>query len=107
MTSSACELKPQRLVQGLINRTGLAWSPDGKWLAFDGEYGDHGRGVWVTNMSGKVTRILAGDYRRPHWSPDGNTIVVSGPDLDNESVRLDQYRSIYTVRVADLRTIGP
>lgn len=49
----------------------LAWSPDGKSIAFAGSGGIHVADVWA----GTVQDLVAGDVgvllRNPNWSPDG------------------------------------
>ena len=57
-----------------------AWSPDGKWIAFNGPDADSGADLWITSVSGDSLRQLTteslGDYN-PHWSPDGKWIVFA------------------------------
>src|SRR5512138_3401917 len=88
----------------MVNQTvwALAWSPDGRSLAFSSDVG----GVWVmdahtgrvfsrqTNLSGTVTSLA--------WSPDGARLVANHDTAygirrwklsDNESVRLFDQRA--------------
>jgi TolB protein len=57
------------------------WSPDGKKLAFDTPYQDP-RGanvIWIINADGTGLRDISqhgvGEWRMPHWSPDGRNLV--------------------------------
>ena len=77
-------LEPKALPAG----SGLAWSPDGRRLAFGG-----GRGIATVDVDLKWTDILVwphrtGSSQQPAWSPDGtrlawfnpDSIVISDPD---------------------------
>jgi Tol biopolymer transport system component len=50
---------------------GLAWSPDGEYLAFS--YGSCESVVYVVDLDGELRRI--GDGGGPAWSPDGTRLV--------------------------------
>ncbi|HEX4947116.1 MAG TPA: LpqB family beta-propeller domain-containing protein [Blastocatellia bacterium] len=56
-----------------------AWSPDGKWIAFQ-SYRDGNFHLWIITPDGKqLTQLTSGtfDDREPHWSPDGKRIVFA------------------------------
>jgi len=53
----------------------LAWSPDGKELAFR-NYEPHE--IWVLSFEGTGVRRVAPDGIDPHWSRDGKRIVYGG-----------------------------
>jgi Tol biopolymer transport system component len=75
-----CANKLQRLLEGIQGQLKVAWSPDGRWLAVDGDVQDRGRGIWLMNLSTRVIfQVADGDYAWPEWSPDGRSIMVSGP----------------------------
>ena len=71
------------------------WSPDGKWIAFDGRVGDSS-GVAVAHADGSDVRLLATTHgtnavlpragNRLAWSPDGKRIAFTstapGPEED-------------------------
>ena len=67
------------LVNGLRHPTGLAWSPDGRWIAFSAELAKNSRqeGIWLTDAETGASKLLIrGSYGRPSWSPDGEQMVV-------------------------------
>jgi Tol biopolymer transport system component len=52
-----------------------AWSPDGRWLAFDSpDAKSHEEHIWIASIDGKHLRAL-GQGENPQFSPDGNSIV--------------------------------
>ena len=77
---------PRRLTDLGFDSRGLAWSPDGRRLAFtaDSHQRDehsYGRGdLWTVDLDGNVTRLTDDEYNysSPSWSPDGGRIVVRG-----------------------------
>ena len=53
-----------------------AFSPDGKWIAFDSDRGGYVSTVWLLHLSdGKLTRITKPDLEAfwPNWSPTAPT----------------------------------
>jgi Tol biopolymer transport system component len=76
---------------------GVAFSPDGRWLAFPGytpcqEIHCARLEVWVVRVDGSGLRRLASGHS-PSWSPDGQTLAYSG-DLDYNN---DAY-GVYAIR---------
>ncbi len=63
----------------------LAWSPDGRWLAFTGvvsrraKGGDQATDLFVVRANGSGLRRLTrtGSASDPVWSPDGRTVVFA------------------------------
>jgi len=73
----------------------LSWSPDGRFLAFNGTDGDGPPSIWIVSVeSGEYHRAsnLPRGYhseRSPAWSPDGRTIAfVRGHDTYSRAVIL-------------------
>lgn len=75
-----------------------AWSPDGRWVAFDSDRAGK-QEVWVVGRDGtglrRVTRAFPGQAFTPTWSPDGRRIAyattragiaVAGADGSGERV---------------------
>ena len=69
---------------------GLAWSPDGQWLAFVGEMHGYQEGLWLYTPEAPHLRLVARweHLHSPTWSPDGQQlIVVELPPPAHESDR--------------------
>ncbi len=59
----------------------LAWSPDGKYLAFTGAMDGQSSDLYVySTVDGRITRLTSGPSQAidPLWSPDGRYIVSFG-----------------------------
>ena len=78
--------EPRQLTRLGINAGGVAWSPDGRWLAFTADSGQRDEhsyeraDLWRVDLGGSVTRLTDDEYNysSPSWSPDGSRIVVRG-----------------------------
>ena len=78
--------EPRQLTGLGINAGGLAWSPDGRRLAFTAdshqrdEHSYERSDLWTVDLDGNVTRLSDDEYNysSPSWSPDGSRIVVRG-----------------------------
>jgi hypothetical protein len=67
--------RTRRLVGDLDGATGLAWSPDGKQLAYAG--GAANTGVWLVDSASGTTHLMsAGDFRYLAWAESGDTIAA-------------------------------
>ncbi|MGQ0643639.1 MAG: amidohydrolase family protein [Gemmatimonadaceae bacterium] len=86
------------------------WSPDGKWIAFQG-YRDGGYDIWLVAPEGNGLRQLTQgpfDDREPTWSHDGSRIAFSSDRSDAAPTRpIAGNYDIWTVDVAsgDVRQI--
>ena len=86
------EGKEVRLIlEGFHNASGVAWSPQGRWLAFPAAFGEveeEGSGLWLIDLElGQVRQIAEGIFGSVSWSEDGQRIAVVqflGPPLERE-----------------------
>ncbi len=71
-----------RLLSSNVDVRGAAsWSPDGKWIVVAGS-DRNGLGVFKLPVDGgSPIRIATGPYLDPVWSPRGDLIVYSGPQV--------------------------
>jgi Tol biopolymer transport system component len=83
------------------------WSPDGEYLAYVTERampsgGSYHRPLHVLHLKTGEERELAGEIevRRPRWSPDGNSILVTGYD-NNKRDNKDYNGGVYKIDVQD------
>ena len=55
------------------------WSPDGKWIAFDVNWSNHGKIFMVSSQGGPVREIApdASNHLVPNWSHDGKWIYFA------------------------------
>ena len=79
------------LLEGFDDSGGVSFSPDGRWLAFPGRFGQREgeeQGLWLVDVETGERRLVAeGLIGVPNWSPDGQRIVavrLKGPPLDRE-----------------------
>jgi WD40 repeat protein len=70
------DFAPQAVLSGVRHPRGLAWSPNGRWLAFAGQVDGRGAGTWLFDpTSHRVVRIADKSLDELAWSPDGQQIV--------------------------------
>ncbi len=78
--------EPRRLTDLGVDAAGLAWSPDGRRLAFTAdahqrdELSYERADLWTADLDGTVTRLSDDEYSysSPAWSADGRRIVARG-----------------------------
>ncbi len=64
-------------------RGSVSWSPDGTWIVAGGEDLDGGSGLFKVSVAGdRVEKIVEGQALNPVWSPAGELIVYSGPQVN-------------------------
>jgi Tol biopolymer transport system component len=75
--------RPLAYLQGRFNEANPAFSPDGKWIAYDSD--ESGRSeVYVSAYTspGRVQKVSTGGGRWPRWSRDGKELFyVSGQTM--------------------------
>lgn len=75
----------------------LAWSPDGRWIAYSRDSGFSSQdSLWIVAAAGGKPRLLACHSScsavQPEWSPDGHTLVFERSNLSSGA------SGLYTVR---------
>ncbi len=82
--TGADPLVPADYVSTAIREGGLAWSPDGRWLAFVGAMEGGSVDVYTYDtFSGAITRLTDGPTHacRLSWSPGGDYVLHQGFDM--------------------------
>ena len=70
-------------VRAIVDLPGMAWSPDGRKLAFIGAQDGPSADLYVYSLDdGSIARLTDGPSQAydPSWSPDGKNIVQLGAD---------------------------
>jgi tricorn protease len=72
----------RRLTSDLGSESSPAFSPDGRWIAFTGEYGGNPDVYVVPAMGGQPERLTwhPGEDMVQGWTPDGRVLFRSGRD---------------------------
>jgi dipeptidyl aminopeptidase/acylaminoacyl peptidase len=100
--------KPMQLLHTRGRLDSLAWSPDGKYLSFASERGDHGF-IGVYSVADHTLRYLDPSTeidRDPVWSPDSHSIafVRIPPDTSGVSFKPRRTAQPWSIIVADAAT---
>jgi dipeptidyl aminopeptidase/acylaminoacyl peptidase len=100
--------KPVQLLHGRGNLGSLSWSPDGKYLAFRSDRGDHGF-VGVFSLAEKSFRYLDPSTEidgGPVWSPDSRHLAFVRMPADAPGIDFKPHREgqPWSIRVADAAT---
>jgi dipeptidyl aminopeptidase/acylaminoacyl peptidase len=86
--------EPRQLTSGDYDVANPAWSPDGKWIAFDADLEPDWniryryRIFRVPSAGGRIRELvsLAGNARAPSYSPDGRHLAFLGTDVSDPLV---------------------
>ena len=94
--------KVTNIVDNVAGVSGTAWSPTGRWIAFIGNPGRRGNGLWLVDPAGKhLTRIAARPgLRTVSWSPDGRHLFYLGVDGDLPGSRVFSDIGVHRVDLA-------
>ena len=100
--------KPVQLFHGRGDLGSLNWSPDGKYLAFTSERGDHGF-IGVFSFAEQSLEYLDPSTEidaEPVWSPDSRSIAFVRIPPDTSGIDFKPRRSAqpWSLRVADVKT---
>lgn len=74
-------LRPPESLLAITQETSLAWSPDGRYLAFMGAHEGPSSDLYIYKLEDEsITRLTDGPSEgiRPNWSPDGRYILHLG-----------------------------
>jgi dipeptidyl aminopeptidase/acylaminoacyl peptidase len=71
---------PRRLPTGRLKAGAFTWSPDGRWIAFEGTTTTTCCSIYVTHRDGSARRRIVRSGSDPTWSPDGNRIAYRADD---------------------------
>ena len=92
----------QQLTRLAQSPSGLSWSPDGKWLAFNTLVPGFNHVFIISTAGGATRQLTAGDYNNfgsIAWSADSETVYFSGNRSDNWEIEV-QNSDIFSMPVA-------
>jgi dipeptidyl aminopeptidase/acylaminoacyl peptidase len=100
--------KPAQLLHTRGDLGSLSWSPDGKFLAFTSDRGDHGF-VGVYSLGESALRYLDPSTEldvHPVWSPDSSKVAFARipPDTSGVDFKPRRRAQPWSIRVADVAT---
>lgn len=97
-----CKENITQLVSNVHNQTAVNWSPNSRWIVFDGDLQGRGQGLWLRNMqSGEIIQIQKGRFRNPSFSPDGKSIVAIGQPSGQDQA-LPETTQLYLLDVHEI-----
>jgi len=80
--------EPRVLAGAAIWTTSVAWSPDGRWIAFDRDNGTGVHDLYLVDPDDGSQTNLTFDFGPgvccPKWSPDSRYLLVQGTTSDDE-----------------------
>ncbi len=97
-----CKENVTLLVSNIYNQTAVNWSPDSRWIVFDGDLQGRGQGLWLRNMqSGEIIQIQKGKFRNPSFSPNGKQIVAIAP-APGDNNPIPETTQLYILDVSEI-----
>jgi len=97
MNADGSDVTP--LTRGDLSDRFPAWSPDGRWIAYD-----RGQDLWLMDTEGRNVRRIAEEYspNGHSWSPDGRAIAYTAFAFVEDDTYADGVRHDRTLFVASL-----
>lgn len=89
--------QPRRITSDAGDETGPVFSPDGKWIAFNGQY-EGNVDVYIVPSEGGVPRRLTyhpGPDQVQGFTPDGKAVLFTSPRVASNN----RYRNLFTVPI--------
>jgi Tol biopolymer transport system component/imidazolonepropionase-like amidohydrolase len=74
-----------------VEATQPAWSPDGRWIAFQNYSLDANYAIWVVRPDGSQLHALTSgpfDDREPSWYPDSNRLIFSSDRSNDKQYKI-------------------
>ena len=87
------------LTQGNLSDRFPAWSPDGKWIAYD-----LSQDLWVMDTEGRNVRRIAEEYspNGHSWSPDSKAVAYTTIEFVDDETYSDGRRTDRTITITSL-----
>lgn len=97
-----CKNHLTQIVTNIFDQTAVNWSPDSRWIVFDGDLQNRGKGLWLRDMETKeIIQIQRGAFRNPSFSSDGKQIIAIGSSPGDESV-MPETTELYILDVSEI-----